>query len=272
MRDSMKYINHMGQTFSFGRNNVVIDENDFRNYSWTYNSQYNKITSFQKKIKTQSILVKIVGTDAGAIANELFEIVERDVLANKPGKMYVGDYYLAGYFYASKKSNYTNSQEIDVTLSFASDQAYWIKEYPYVFRINDEGSGGDDRGFGYNYGYPYDFSSPISSQNLKNMSFVPVNFILNVYGSVINPSIIIGGHIHRVNTTLENNEILTINSKEKTVIKTTSKGAKVNEFANRFYQSYIFEKVPKGDNRILCTPECNFDITLLEERSEPIWI
>lgn len=268
----MKYINHKGQAFSFCQANVVIDENDFRNYQWSYNSQYNKITSFEKKIKTQSLMVKIVGSDARTTANELFEVVEKDVLAKSPGKMYVGDYYLSGYFYASKKANYTNANEINVTLSFASDQVYWIKENPFVFRINDEGSGGSRLGLGYAYGYPYDFSSPISSQNLKNTSFVPVNFALEIFGPVVNPSIIIAGHTYQVNKTLLSNEMLLIDSIKKQIIHTNQRGVKSSAFAQRNYQSYIFEKIPTGNNKIICTPECNFNITLFEERSEPVWI
>lgn len=272
MRDFMKYVNSKGQTFLFGAPFVVINENDFRNYSWQYNSQYNKITSFEKKIKQQTLPVKIVGENAAEVANQLFEIIEKDVLLEKAGKMYVGDYYLKGYFYASKKSNYTKGNEIDVALTFASDQAYWIKEYPYVFRINDEGSGGDQFGLGYNYDYPYDFSSPISSQNLKNSSFIPVNFVLDVYGPVVNPTVTIAGHVYGVNVTLLANEILTINTRDRTVIKTSNKGIKTSEFASRNYESYIFERIPVGNSKIICSPECNFNITLLEERSEPLWI
>lgn len=272
MRDRMRYVNHLNEIFDFGSANVLINENDFRNYKWTYNTQYEKITSFEKRIKNQMLTVQIVGRNSRTIANKLFEIIEKDVLTNQAGRMYVGDYYLTGYFYASNKKDYTQGTTLKIELSFVSDQAYWIKETPYIFRIDDEGTGGDEKGLGYDYGYPYDFSSPISSQNLVNTSFVPANFILNVYGQVVDPQIIIGGNIYQVNVTLGSNAILSINSKDKTVIVTDSKGVKTSAFANRNPEHYIFEKIKTGSLRVFCTPECNFDVVLLEERSEPIWI
>lgn len=272
MRDAMKYVNHYGETFDFGSTDVFVNENDFRNYEWTFNSQYNKISSFEKRIKKNTLPVTFVGDNAKQTANRLFEIIEKDVLTTAPGRMYVGDYYLKGYFYASKKKGYTTDGVIELNLTFASDQNYWIKEYPYVFRIEDEGTGGEEYGLGYDYNYPYGFSSPISSQNFVNTSFIPANVIITMCGPVINPKVTIGGHAYQINTALLSNELLTINTRDKTAIKTSRTGEKTSVFALRNLDSYLFEKVKTGTLKVFCEPEFDFDITLLEERSEPLWI
>lgn len=274
MRDYMRYVNHLNEVFYFGTDKVLINENTFRNYKWSFNSQYNKITSFERKLSSSNLPVTIVGPDAKEIANRLFEIIEKDVLTNNPGKMYIGDYYISGYFTASNKKEYTKGQGqvFSMDLTFTSDQACWIKESPYVFRISDEGSGGSELGLGYSYDYPFDYSSPISSQNMVNSSFVPVNFVMTVYGPVTNPEIIVGGNIYQVDVELEENEVLVINSREKKVYVIDEDGIATSAFAQRNLDHYIFEKVPAGELTVLFTPECNFDIVLMEERSEPAWI
>lgn len=271
MRDYMKYINHIGEVFVFGSSNVLINQNDFRNYEWTYNSQFNKITSFEKKIKAKKLHTIIVSDEAHKIANRLLEIIEKDVLANTPGKMCIGDYYLKGYFYASAKTSYTHERVVEMDLSFVSDESYWVKEYPFLFRINDEGTGGEDYGLGYDYDYPYGFSSPISSQNMVNTSFTPANILINIYGAAINPKVTIGSNVYQIFTTLADNEILTIDTREKTAIRTNQSGEKTSVFAFRNLEHYLFEKVKPGTLKVVGEPEFNFDLTLLEERSEPIW-
>lgn len=271
MRDSMTYVNSVGESFAFGSANVLINQNDFRNYEWTYNSQFNKISSFEKRIKSKKLPVIIVGDDARETANKLFECIEKDVLNNTPGKMYVGDYYIKGYFFASNKKSYKHEKVVELELSFVSDQGYWVKESPYVFRIDDEGSGGDEYGLGYNYDYPYGFSSPISSQNLVNTSFVPSNAIIRVYGAVINPTVTIAGNVYQINTEIGNNEILTINTRDKTAVVIDAEGKTSNVFALRNLEHYLFEKIKPGTLKVVANPECNFDVVLLLERSEPLW-
>lgn len=271
MRDAMKYFNHYNEEIDFGSANILINMNDFRDYKWSYNSQYNKITSFEKKIKSNKLPVIVVGEDAREVANHIFEVIEKDVLTNTAGKMFIGDYYLRGYFVGSIKKDYKHENVVELELEFISDQGYWLKESPFLFRIDDEGTGGDEFGLGYSYDYPYGFSSPISSQNMVNTSFVPANFIINIYGAVTNPHIIVGGNTYHIAETLLENEILTINSREKVAYLTTAEGERRNVFSKRDMNYYLFEKIPTGVLKVLYEPECNFDIVLLEERSEPQW-
>lgn len=271
MRDSMRYVNHNNEVINFGSANILINENDFRNYEWTFNSLYNRITSFERKIRKNTLPVIVVGSDAKTVANNIFEIIEKDVLTTQAGRMYIGDHYLTGFFYASSKKEYTTDGVIQFDLTFVSDQGFWIKEFPYIYRVNMERSGGD-KGLGYSYGYPYGFNSPISSQNLVNASFVPSNAIITIYGYVINPKVIIGGNVYQVLTTVNAGEQLVINTKEKSAIVISSKGEKRSVYALRNLESYLFEKVKTGTSKVICDPDFNFNVTLLEERSEPAWI
>lgn len=269
MFDKLTYINHLNESIVFGENGILIDKNDIRDYEWNYNSQYQKIAGFTQKISKKKLPVLIYG-DKKTIANRLLEVIEKDVLANEPGKLYAGNYYLSGYFIASAKTDYNRKDILKLTLTFVCNGSNWINSSSYVFRTWDEGEE-QELGLGYAYDYPYDYTSPISTQNFRNLGFMPANFIINIYGPVVNPSVIISGHVHSVNIALAANEILTINSVDKTIVKTDAQGRKTNQYANRDLDHYVFEKIPAGLNTLVVNPVCNVDITVLEERSEPAW-
>ena len=69
---------------------------------------------------------------------------------------------------------------------------------------------------------------------------------------------------------VETNEFLTIDSVLKTIVLTKRDGSTENCFNYRNKDSYIFEKIPSGTSNI-SSGNFNFEITLLEERSEPKW-
>ena len=269
MLDKLTYVNHLNESVVFGENHILIDKNDFRNYEWAYNSQYNKIMGFKRSTSKKTLPVLVYGDDRNTIANRLFEVIEKDVLANKPGKIYAGDYYLTGYFYASQKNDYNDKRFLKVNLTFITTQTKWVNSKSYVFRSYESPVGED--GFDYPFDYPFDYGSPINTQNLINQGFVPSNFIITIYGAVENPTVSIGGDVHKVNVTLGNNEYLTIDSVNKTIVKTARNGSKINEFMNRDLEHYVFEKIKSGSNSVVVNPPCNVDITVLEERSEPAW-
>jgi carbamate kinase len=72
---------------------------------------------------------------------------------------------------------------------------------------------------------------------------------------------------------IASNEHVTIDSTTKTVILTKGNGEQVNLFNLRNKESYIFEKIPSGMSIVSASnDQIRFEITLLEERSEPKWI
>lgn len=271
MRDNLKYINHLGEVVDFGKENIIINENDFRDYKWTYSNLYGRVTNFTKSIISKKLPVVIFGENQKETLNSIFEVMEKDVLAEKSGKMYVGDYYINGYFFASTKKDYTKDGSTTLDLQFVTDESYWKKEYVYIHRKNDD-SENDDRGLGYAFDYPYDYMSSYSTQNMVNPTFVDSNFIIKVYGTATNPEITINSHLYKVNTTLELNEYLAINSITKEIYKVSSVGEKINLFGSRDTANYIFQKLSPGTNTITMATDYDIDIIIVEERSEPKWI
>ena len=267
------YINHMNEKIEFGKNGIIMSESDLLDYSWSIISKNDKISSFKKGItsKTISVIIKCNSESEGMRQrNRLFETLEKDVLANKHGKLIIGEYYLRCFVIESKKARYIRaSSYIEITLKISTDLPYWIKERKTTFNYESNDSAGSN--LDYNRDFPSDYTSNLLGTTLNNMDFVDSNFVINIYGACENPMITIGGHIYEVSASIGVNEYLTIDSVNKTIILTHNDGAKENCFNLRNRDSYIFEKIPVGISQVSSSTGFKFDVVLLEERSEPKW-
>lgn len=273
MLEKFTYTNNFGETLEFGKGSLFVNQNDLRDFAWDITSKNDRISSFKKGIvtKTIPIILKCNTEEEGvALRNKIFEVFEKDVLVKKHGKIQIGDYYLRCFITGSKKTEYLiHKSYMLVSLTVQTDLPEWIKETTTRLLLNSTVS---ENFLGFPYDYPHDFSNGLAKDELNNTGLIATNFIITIYGVAQNPTLYIGGHEYNVNVNVEANEYLTINSLDKTIVLTKLNGEKVNCFNNRNRDSYIFEKIPTGNN-VVSTPgyELTADITLLEERSEPKW-
>lgn len=272
MLEKISYKNHVNEVIDIGTKNVFVNKNDLRNFAWTVTSKNDRISAFRKKIVKKSIALQILcdtESEGIAIRNRIFEVMEKDVLAMKQGRIIIGDYYLKCYVTGSKKTEYLKKKRMmTLTLEVQTDFPNWIKETTTTFNY---GAGSAGSNLDFNNDFPYDYTSNLIGQSLENTGFVESNFIINIYGECTNPKITISGHEYKVAAQVDVNEYLTINSVEKTIILTKTDGTIVNCFNLRNRDSYIFEKIAVGTNTVAASGNFKFDITLLEERGEPKW-
>lgn len=129
MLERVRYVNSRGEVMDFGAAGIYVNENDLRNWEWSYETAYNRIRNLTRKPRTRSLPVKIwAETEAQGLAlkNRLHDITEVDVAAGTPGRLYIGDWYQYCYVVESKKSNYlVNKCILDVTLTLAVDSGPW---------------------------------------------------------------------------------------------------------------------------------------------------
>lgn len=274
MLEKFKYTNHVGETLEFGVDTLFANSNDLHDFSWEVISTNDKISGFNKGIveKTVPLIIKCQTEEEGMkMRNRLYEVCEKDVRAKKHGRITIGDYYLRCFVTASAKSDYLLHKSymlVDVTIQ--TDFPDWIKETTTVFRSN---LGEEETFLDHPFDFPYDFKNGLTSDFLNNMDIVSSNFRIVIYGEASSPVIFIGDHEYSVNVNVADGEFLTIDSVNKTIILTRNDGEKVNCFNLRNKDSYIFEKIPAGGSIVSTTNDgLAFDITLLEERSEPKWI
>lgn len=269
MLDKMTYISSANKRIEFGVGNILINTNDVRDYKWKYSQNFKQIFSFQKETVTKTIPVLIYGDDVAEVANNLFNIIEYDLLTKQYGKLYIGDYYMNGYFIASAKNSYTVRGVLKFDLTFVSDNPFWIREKLYRYRPNvprpsDEYSDNLIR----RDGGVYIINSGLVSENME------IVFYSGWGGSWVNPQITIGGHLYKVNVTLSPiSENIILNTADKTIVaKNKVTGATENLFKYRDKTSYIFQKVPSGLQELTNLPnDFAIDIKIIEERSEPKW-
>lgn len=273
MLEQLKYTNHRNETLEFGKGKLFVNESDLHDFAWSVKSKNNKISGFERGIvsKTIPIILKVDSAKEGVeLRNRLFEVCEKDVLANKHGKIILGDYYFRCYLIESKKSDYLiHNGYMKINVKITSDFPFWVKETVTTFNYGSNGSMGTN--LDYNRDFPSDYTSNMLGTELNNTNFVESNFLINIYGACENPLITIGGHVYEVSASIGANEYLTIDSINKKIILTKEDGTQENCFNLRNKDSYIFQKIPSGVSKVSSNTVFKFDVVLLEERSEPKW-
>lgn len=279
----LKYVNHLNETLSIGEDNkVFVNENDLRDYAWSLVSSSNKISGFKKEITEKTMPLRIIGDDAeerNKILNELFELGEKDVLTAKSGKLWIGDYYLKCFITASTKKNYLkkSSRYVADEIKITTDYPWWTREITHSYIVGDMPLPDGQivttkRNLDFNFDFDVDFLSNEGARTLYNPSVVNSNFKMVIYGPVVDPIITINNHIYKLNLELVATEYVTIDSVAKTIIMHHYDTTDTNEFNNRDKENYIFQKIDAGYNTLIWDGTFRFDLTLYDERSEPVWI
>ena len=276
MLENFIYENHLGQRFVGLDHGVYLNENELRNYSWDYDVINNRISRFFRSVSSRKIPLLICCTtaaEANAVKNRLLDLAEADIDATLPGKIFVGEYYTTGFITESKKSDYRiNGRFCAVDLVLTSQDPSWNRETVHVFGSTDEGAAASRSGFDFPFDYAYDYSVSTTSRQVVTDTIKNSKFKLRIYGEATDPAVMINGHAYKVNGRIRAGETLLVDSLNKTITLSTATGSKVNWFANRDRHSYIFEPIPPGVSNVIYNGAFKFDLTIIEERSEPRWI
>lgn len=268
------YRNHLGEELDLSAQHIWLEPSDLHDYAWTAQLRNRRICGFTRESLTRRLPVVIAcRTEEEGLAarNRLFEVAEKDVLAQKPGRLIVGGYYLSCYITGSKKRDYLfTGRHLRAELTITAPDARWIRET--VLRFRGEQTGTDASAFEYAFDYAIDYLSGLTGSRIQNDAFTASPFRMVIYGPCSTPTVYINGHEYKVNCTLAGDEFLTVSSAEKTVLLTRADGKQINCFSLRGRDSYLFEPVPAGSCIVTWQGDLLFDLILLEERSEPKWI
>lgn len=272
MLEQLIYINHQNEKYAFGQDGIFADTHELRNYEWTPKKRSERITGFENKITKLKLPLKIVceSSQRDAALDRLYEITEKDVLANKPGRVQIGDYYLSGFVTKSKKKDFLTAREYaQIELTISTDSPFWVREHKYTF-----GRGGAEAG-GNNLDYPFDwlfdYKSESGASSFASQSVWSSNFRIVIFGVTSDPEIRINGHLYKVFGDIGENEYLTIDSSTREIYLTTNIGNRVNRFNDRYRRSYIFEQIAAGMVNVMWDGKFAFELYILDERREPKW-
>lgn len=267
-----------GETLELSGKNIKahLRTSDLYDYEWEVEARRlgleTKVIAFAKKQAEHTLAIDFIGNkqERKETANRLFEITERDIIEKKAGKLYLGDCYKECYIISGKnKGIQKRSNVVQVEMGIYAENSFWIKEKFLSYPIFS----GTENGF---LEFPFDFPFEFAGQRkgistLDNDHYAETDFILTIYGPVVNPIINIGGYPYEVNTTVEENEYLVINSQKNTVKRILANGAVVNEYNNRSFENSIFRPIPPGSHNVLWSGDFGWDVILKQKRSEPKW-
>ena len=276
MLEKFIYENHLGQRFDGLANGVYLNSNDLRDYSWSYDIINNRISRFYRSVKPRKLPLVFCGKteeQSTAARNRLTDIAEADILSVVPGKIWIGDYYTSGFITDSTKSEYLIDRRYTKNdLVFTSANPAWFRDRTHVFSLNDNEGAVVGYGIDYPFDYPYDYAGTSNKTRQIVCDTVTSSKIkIRIYGEATNPTINIAGHAYTINGMIKQGETLLIDGVNKTITLTTATGTKVNWFDKRNRESYIFEPIPPGLNDVRYDGTFGFDLTVVEERSEPKW-
>lgn len=274
MLDKFYYQNNFGEKIYFGKDGIFACYNDLRDYEWSYESSNNAVTGFSRGIKTKKLPVLFVsetGQKTRQARNRAYEIAEKDVLAGKKGKLFVNGYYMECWLYGLKNSEYLNSESyMKSEFSVLTDKPEWVKTAPFSFAPSGQYVSDNDVDFPFDF--PIDLqATPFSTNTLINPYAFPSHFIMNIHGACTNPQIEIGDYTYLFNCELAEGERLEINSLDKTIRKYSSHGVSENYFNCRNKAKSVFEPITTGNKQIQWNNGFQFDLVLIQQRSEPEW-
>lgn len=259
------YENHLGEIIDLKKSPYRLITGTLLDYEWEmYNSGFERFS--KKKTLQMDIFTKKV--DYHESINKLHEVFEKDVLSGIPGKLHFCESYISCFILASEKDNWESDIFMTLNLTMLTD-GKWITEKSFSFTQKTSGS---SQFLDFPFDFPFDFTGSVKgSAELNNDHYTDSHFKMIIYGPVVNLKITISGYTYAVNTTVQENEYLVIDSREGTVVRVLQDGTQVNEFDNRSFENSVFRKIPAGNHSVSWSGDFGFDIILFQERSEPKW-
>lgn len=236
------------------------------------NTNRKKLERFYRTGVSKKITLQVYAdtkAEFDEMLDRLNEITDIDIIEQKPGKLWVGDYYLECFITELDPKDYDDIfYTVDVDATIEAFTPYWINKSTYTFHSYGITSNYNKR---YPGRYPYRYANGLTSNYLVNPNYTPSNFQMIIYGPIVNPQITVGINTYLVNIVLEEGEYLLIDSRNKTITKFLKNGEKVNAYHNRQKGKEFFEKIRTGRQMVQWTGKFDFDITVIEERSIPKW-
>ena len=269
------YVNHLGEEINLTKWPLMLQEPEKMLASeWSYTTASEiGITGFDKELKEVEVTVSVFADsdeEYRTVMDELLSITEKDIIADQPGKIWINEYYLPCFI---RKGEYEEYEEdfyaTDKKLTVLSHKWMWIKETLTKYRYEDKQSTSG-------YDYPHDYPHPYGINNgfygsLENSHFTESNFVMIIYGYAVNPCVVVGGNVYRLNCTIKEGDRIIINSANQTITLIHANDQRENAFRYRDQTNDIFRKIPSGTSSVLWNAKFDFDIWVCTERSEPEW-
>lgn len=259
------YLNTRNERVDFIEDLPLLNFDDFYSNNFTVESDNNIITDFKTGIRNYTLN----GDIPVLIMDDITDIFDYDVYNKSQGRFYIGDYYLLCNIIMMKPSNVNlHRKKLRISLTVTTDKPFWLKETKYSFIKGDV----SQIGLKYPFTYPFVYGGGSGMSEVVNDYIKPCDFKLIVYGSVSNPSVMIGNNAYTIYTDINSQERIEIDSRNRTAVKVNSVGERLSIFGLQDFRYEIYRKIDIGLNQVTWSGSFGFDLFLYEERSRPKWI
>lgn len=271
----VKYENSLGQVIDLNDKTYFVNQNDLRNFTWAYtvlgrpSGLGGMVRQFYRHSATKVMRVAVRGADFAAKMNALHALTEVDILARKPGKLWVDNEYLICYMaVGSEVILYREKAKFaEKSLQVLAVEPFWNSEKNYLF-VPESLAG--EYGKKYDLKFAYRFGTGYSNTTIYNTHYISSPMVITIAGPAENPSFSIGGNFYAVTVDIGAGERLEINQVNRTILLITGSGAKINLFNLRDKTNDIFKPCPSGAVAVAFL-DLIMQITLIQQRSEPTW-
>ena len=206
----------------------------------------------------------------------LRRLADADMAAGTPGTLVAdGEWETRAWIAKSEPQSITPTM-VETQLTIVLADGVWRRGTTEHHDPRADKAGGD---LDYPYDYPHDYAGMSILDTVANATGMPQPVKLTIFGPCVNPYIIIGTNRYEVDATIPAGSRLEIDaaSDSRTVTMISDTGLRTNLFGKavrgtgRGSGTYIFEPLPPGTSTISWAGGFKFDLTAIEERSEPPW-
>ena len=273
------YENHEGKRITLNKRPYkLLNIDNLYDIDRDFTRKNGRITSFNNGTSEKSVELDVLSIKDISWKNayeEMQNIFNTDTYAQKPGKLYVGEYYLECFIYAilPKSINLTHPY-VTCTLRIISNDFIWLKPTRYTY-LSSDATPGSHHTKRYPYMYPFRYQARVGVGTMFNPVSFSSHFQMIFYGLVKNPVVVINDHVYGVDTEVSENEYLIIDysGEHKREIKLHKRDGNIEDkFNDRNRQSGVFTKIEPGKSTVQWSGNFTFDIIVYEERSQPKWI
>lgn len=279
MRDKIYYYNHKNVLqLTLNEYPYFSEPSDLFDWVWDFNDQFGRLNTFRRNKDKLGLNIVIDG-DYAHRHNDLCDIFNADVLANKPGYLLLNGWKLYCYIIEAENSVVFDSNRKS-SFVVKSINSTWIRESTTTYNGTASGGGGGDEDLGRDYtfedsilgrGYNYGYNMPESHYASIDLPGTSNGFEAIIYGPQVDPVIYLNNEPVRVFVTLEANQRLRIVSdgSTKTIEILEPNGASTDAFVYRDKDHTPF--LTLGQHTELTFGSVRFEFTVIERRSQPTW-
>lgn len=279
MKDAARYVNHRGVSVNLNGDGLYIKMGETADWEVSHKELNGKISSFRNGQRTIPLIVsEVCDTEDEGFRkrDELFEVASADIEALKPGKLWIGDWYIAGYMVSSSKAAHWHTGRIaEYSIEFLTDAPLWTREHVSSFWAPNKGSTGS---LDYPHNYPYNYRArTVYNRVLENPGIALAPIRLVFFGPVDVPRATINGNSYEVAAPLAAGDLLVVDGMDKTATLVRNGGGVENVFGKRVgiqkegSGSYLFQRIPPGLSSVNWSGKFGFDATVYEQRMERRW-